>query len=272
MCPQLWLYLLQTAQPSVTTTWWYAPHQGLSSTGRTALIWGLQQYRQERFGNALYNFKAALHQCTQMEDWVGVGKSLNGLSAVYLHCQQYERSLAYSQASRTILATTTARQDYALAVYQLGVSHLKLGNGSAAEPYLEEALAAYQAQSDALNENRVLLHLGQLYAQRQQFMFALACYEAVLDHVLDYPQQGPPPPLLIDVLQLIQQVFDQTNHADLAIAPLLTLEPMAGSGNAQDLTQVFRQLGHMYETQQQYSLAVKCYAHAYAATPMATVS
>ena len=271
MCPQLVLCLLQMTQPTATAAWWYesCSRRRVASAGKTALVWGTQQYHQGRFEKALLNFKTALHQCTQAQDLVGIGKSLNGLSAVYLKTQAYERSLAYSQASVEVLGTTIARQDYALAMYQLGVSHLKLQNLSQAEQYLEQALALYQRLQDPVNEDRVLLHLGQLYAQRQEFMFALACYESVLDNLLECTSQENTQDLMVDVLSLIKQLCEETHCTELAIVPQQDdIDRYLASGHLQELSQLFRHLGQFFECQQQYSLALKCYSQSFEAVPM----
>ncbi|NER80925.1 MAG: tetratricopeptide repeat protein [Leptolyngbya sp. SIO1D8] len=270
MRPQLLLHLFQNTQPVSTAAWCYASCHShrISAEGHTALLWGIQQYNHQRFDKALNNFKAALYQYTQVQDAIGIGKSLNGLSAVCLYTQCYERAIAYSQASVAILEQTPAQQDYALAVYQLGVSHLKANNFSFAEEYLEAALTLYHNLNDVLNENRVLLHLGQLYAKRKEYMFSLACYEAVLDSLLEYSLQDHTKTLLVDVLRLIMQICEETNQTDLEIVPHRdVLERYLTSGNPQKIAQVLRQVGKFYESQQQYNLALKCYTQALQAVP-----
>ena len=269
MRPQLLLHLYQTAQPVSMAACWchdelnYEP----SSNTQMALRWGVQHCIQQRFDKALKNFRAALQTSTENQDLTGVGKSLNGLSAVYLQVQEYERSLAYSQASVAILEDTSAREDYALAVYQLGVSHLKLQNLSTAERYLDKALTLYAILEDILNENRVVLHLGQVYAQRQEFMFALACYESVLDDLLDCPLLETQE-LVAETLSLIRELCEDTHPEAFEVLPYkhLAVLPKAAS-DLSNIATIFQQLGQFHESQTRYGLALEYYARALQSIP-----
>ena len=270
MRPQLLLRLYQTAQTTSIAACWCKtePNHQPSSNTQTTLRWGIQHCIQQRFDKALKNFQVALENSAHAHDLAGVGRSLNGLSAVYLQTQEYERSLAYSQASALILEDTIAQEDYALAVYQLGVSHLKLKNLPEAERHLDHALTLYNTLGDILNENRVVLHLGQLYTQRQEFMFALACYESVLDDLLEYPTQDTQE-LVFDVLSLIMELY-QTTHPEMLEAfpcnhftgqhPSTTSEPA-------DMATLFQQLGQFHEAQTRYGLALEYYARALRTVP-----
>ncbi|MEO0985092.1 MAG: tetratricopeptide repeat protein [Cyanobacteria bacterium J06639_14] len=271
MCPQLLLHFYQTAQPVSIAARWCDTLPVLSykpaSDAQTALRWGMQHFAQRRFDKALKNFEAALQTYTRDQNLVGVGKSLNGLSAVYLEAQEYERSLAYSQASVSVLEDTGTPEDLALAVYQLGVSHLQLANLSEAEYYLDQALTRYNALGDVLNENRVVLHLGLLYAQRQEFMFALACYESVLDDLLKFPFQETQA-LVLEVLSLILRLSEATGHTTLETAPSKKLvEYYSDKGYAANIAEIFQQLGKFHESQTRYGLAFECYAHALQTIP-----
>jgi tetratricopeptide (TPR) repeat protein len=110
--------------------------------GRRALMRGIRNYQHYQFDKAIENFETALRRYTQIQDAIGIGKSLNGLSAVYLQTHKYRRSLSYSQAAISILEDTAANQDYALAVYHLGISHFKVHNLYPAEQCVEALLGA----------------------------------------------------------------------------------------------------------------------------------
>lgn len=261
MCPQL--SAVKQSVVSTTTSWGDTlPSHAPSSDAQIVLQWGIQHFTQKQFDKALKNFQAALQTYTRAQDLVGVGKSLNGLSAVYLETQAYERSLAYSQASVSVLEDVGSLQDYALAVYQLGVSYLRLDHTSEAERYLDRALTLYNVLGDTLNENRVVLHLGLLYAQRQEFMFALACYESVLDDLLECPLLQTQE-LVFEVLSLILQLCERTGQTTLNEMPYQKLVDYYSSGNYQsNMATIFRQLGQFHESQTHYGLAFACYTQA----------
>lgn len=214
MCLQeLPLYSQVSQASNVPQHWAFGSQQGSKDAEiQTDFLWGMRHYRQGRFEKAQRCFKAALYHSRQAQDLKSAGKSLNGLSGIYLKTKQYDKALASSQASVSALETETPDEHYALAVYQLGVSHLRLNHLPQAEEYLEQALDLYQGWQDSLNEDHVLLHLGQVYSDRQQYLFALACYEAVLDDVLEQPQEQPMLDLLCSVLSLIAQLCKATNQ------------------------------------------------------------
>lgn len=241
----------------------HTAHHQLAASAQVNITWGFQYCRQQRFTNALNCFTRALQQYTQLQHLVGIGKSLNGLSAVYLQTQHYSRAQSYSQAAIAILEDTAARQDYALAVYQLGVSHLKCNHLSQAQRFLEQALALYHDLSDSLSEDRVLLDLGQLYVARQEFMFALACYEAVLDSLLIQGLHNHTQELLLTVLERMMQLCEICYGDDCAIVPFQeVLNRYIASGERSQIAQLFWQLGYFHESQQRYTLALECYSQA----------
>lgn len=116
------------------------------SIARRELVRGIRHYQHCQFDRAIEHFETALRRYTQIRDAIGIGKSLNGLSAVYLQTHTYQRSLSYSKAAVSILEDTAAAQDYALAVYQLGIAHFKLNNLYPAEQCVDALLGASNAR------------------------------------------------------------------------------------------------------------------------------
>ena len=161
---------------------------------------------------------ATLAHCTQAQNAVGIGTSLNELSALHLAQADYGRSLTYSQAAAAILEDTDAKYDYAIALYQLGISHFELQHWSQAEKTFEQALTQFHTLSALEQENRTLIYLGQIYAHQHKFLFALACYESVLDSLtvnlfLEHSRE-----LLSAVLQAVAQLSQQSKAGEEAIA------------------------------------------------------
>ncbi|MEO0984781.1 MAG: tetratricopeptide repeat protein [Cyanobacteria bacterium J06639_14] len=191
---------------------------------------------------------------------ISMGRSLNGLSAVYLEKQQYERAIACGQTAIAVLENTVALEVYALAAYQLGVSHLELHNFSEAEDYLNQALSLYMTLADSVNEDHVVLHLGYLYAQNQEYMYALAAYESVIDSLLERPLHEGSTELLADVLDLMVQLAEQSNQEDIAAIPYQrVLEQYVQVESPQVIAPFFHQLAKFYESLERYGLAATCY-------------
>ncbi|HEY9889315.1 MAG TPA: tetratricopeptide repeat protein [Candidatus Obscuribacterales bacterium] len=250
--------------PSLTPR---SPQSG-NALAQRDLNWGRHYYRQGQLDKALPRFEAALYAYRQMASTVGMGQSLNGLSAVYLRQENYGRSLAYSQAAAAILEDAQAPSDYALALYQLGLSHWRLEQLSQAERCFDQALALYHRLGERTYENRVLLSLGQLYAQQGKCLFALACYESVLDHLFDNPTQDNLQDLLDAVLRAMLQLCTQTKSGTAAIASYQTLlQHRIPADYHQQIAHLIQQLGQFHELQQHYRLALECYAQALQTIP-----
>lgn len=184
----------------------------------TDICWGEHYYRIGRIDKAQQKFETTLAYFTEIQDEVGMGKSLNGLSALYLDQGHYARSLACSQAAVEILRETHASADYTLAVYQLGRSYFELNHIADAERHLESALALYHDQDDREGEDRALLHLGRAYAAQERYLFALACYEAVLDSIVTASIPEERADLLQKVMDAMMQLCQQTKAEETAIA------------------------------------------------------
>ena len=99
----------------------------------TDIFWAQHYCQCGQPDKARNKLTTALAHFTRTQDAVGIGKSLNGLSAVSLAQGCYDRALAYSQAATAILEDTDAKHDYAIALYQLGVSHFELQHWPQAE-------------------------------------------------------------------------------------------------------------------------------------------
>lgn len=274
MYPQQFLHTDQTTQPMATPACWYSTMPNYSaacaasmslveaaSMAHNLLEQGVHCCNEHQFDQALEHLRAALQTYTQAEDEIGMGRSLNGLSAVYLEMQQYEQAIACSQAAVAVLENTTVLEAYALAAYQLGVSHLELHHFSQAEDCLNQALSLYMTLADSINEDHVVLHLGQLYAQNQEYMFALAAYESVIDSLLERPLHESTPELLADVLDLIMQLGEQSNQGDIVAMPYeMVLEQYVTAATPEAISPFFQQLAKFYEARECYGLAATCYA------------
>ncbi|NEQ45009.1 MAG: tetratricopeptide repeat protein [Leptolyngbya sp. SIOISBB] len=234
---------------------------------------GHQRYQHGQLSQAQQKFTTALSYYTQAQATVGIGKSLSGLSAVHLQLGTVEQALADSQAAVAVLEETSATIDYAIALYQLGLSHGAMHHQPQAERYLTQALALFEALENREYENEVLLHLGQLYLQQSQFTFALACYRAVLDSLMQEPIQENSQRQLKQVLSLMMQLCAQTKTGPIAVASFQTLlEQHIPADASQQIARLIQQLGQFHESQEQYRLALECYAQALQTIPPVAIA
>jgi tetratricopeptide (TPR) repeat protein len=222
-----------------------------------------QNYQAGQLPEAQQQFTTALAYYTQAQETVGMGQSLNGLSAVYLELESFGKALACSQAAVAVLEETSATTDYAIALYQLGLSHRALHQPHQAERFLSQALELFEILGDAQFNHDALLHLGWAYAAQGKFAFALACGEAVLESLMADRTQANVQEQLKPVLSLMMQLCAQTKMGDAVRASLqtiltqhlLTVSPQQAAARIQ-------QLGQFHESQEQYRLALECYAQA----------
>ncbi|MEM9120438.1 MAG: tetratricopeptide repeat protein [Cyanobacteria bacterium P01_F01_bin.56] len=225
-------------------------------------------YQQAQFTQAQQKFTTALSYYTQAQEPVGIGKSLNGLSAVYLQLESVGQALACSQAAVAALEETAATTNYAIALYHLGISHREMQHSQAAERCLTQALELFEILGDRAYENEVLLHLGQLYLHQNQFTFALACYRAVLDSLLQHPTQEHIHEQLKQVLSLMMQLCTQTKTGEAAICSFQALlEQHIPTAAPRLVARLIQQLGQFHESQEEYRLALECYAQALQTIP-----
>lgn len=247
-----------------------APGSFSKLLGDAAIAGGLFYREQDEFVQAQHSFELAIHAFTLVQDPVRLGRALNAMSCLCLQQQNPARSLTYSQASVAILETTEAQQDYALAMHQLGVSYLRRKQLTEAEPCLELALSLYHELQDSPWENRTLIQLGHLYAQKQASLFALACYEAALDSLLVlYDKHEVCQTMLLEVLceigifcqEIGQESWTAATYQDV-------LSHFTVSRRHAQLVQIFQQLGQIHEANQRYKLALECYDHALQTMPV----
>ncbi|MEM0979151.1 MAG: tetratricopeptide repeat protein [Cyanobacteria bacterium P01_H01_bin.58] len=235
-------------------------------------FWALGSlYRQHReLDQAIKFWQAAVQSFTQSQDFIYLGVSLRQLGELYMEQRQYSRSQACSQAAVAVLEPCNVHHEHGHAVYQLGLACLKSGQLSRAEAELERAMQLYQMQQNDLGENRALISLGKLYARRHEFMFALACYESALDSLLaSYQSCERTEYLLIEVLCEISILCRETGHFDWANVPYQdVLSHFIARSRRAELAQACRELGRMYEEDQQYRLALECYYRALQSMPL----
>ncbi|MEM6716852.1 MAG: hypothetical protein AAF622_17430 [Cyanobacteria bacterium P01_C01_bin.147] len=204
MCSPCQLSHLLATQPALV-----ASSPDLTGARYVDIHWGQQYCQRGQWEKAENKFATALAYFARSQDLIGVGKSLNGLSALYFEQGSPSRSLTYSQAAAAILEDTAAKYEYAIALYQLGISHCELQNIFPAEQSLEKALTQFCQLSNLEYENHSLIYLGRIYAQQHKFLFALACYESVLDSLIVNPFLENRREMLSTVLRAVAELSQQ---------------------------------------------------------------
>lgn len=256
------LGLQLTVLPSV------AHHYDL--VGGVALVWGGLFKERQKYQDAISSFEIAIHAFTQAHDQLGVAKSLNGLSEVCLAVGQWSRARSLSRAVMAIAYDVpTLLEESALAHYVQGVSALHLEEFRAADTALQEALGLYMALEEPLWENRTLLQMGRLYRAQKLFMFAIACYESVINGLLPYlAATHEVANLLFETLyhtgQLSGEMDCQGWEAD---AYQQVSHHYIAADQRRELAQLFSQLGQRHEADGTHEIALGCYAQMIAIYP-----
>jgi len=232
-----------------------------------------QDYQSGQLPEAQQKFSTALAYYTQAQETVGMGQSLNGLSAVSLELENFDKALACSRAAVAVLEETSAMNDYAIALYQLGLSHRAMHQPHQAERFLSQALELFETRGDAQLDNDALLHLGWAYADQGKFAFALACCEAVLDALMADRTQANFQERLKSVLSLMLQLCGQTKMGDAVLASFQTLLTQhLPTESPRQVAVRIQQLGQFHESQAQYRLALEYYAQALQTIPPVAIA
>lgn len=232
-----------------------------------------QDYQSGRLVEAQTKFTTALAYYTQAQATVGIGQCLNGLSAVYLELEVVGKALACSQAAVAVLEATSATTDYAIALYRLGLSHRAMHQPHQAERCLSQALALFEHLGHEQFDHDALVHLGQTYAQQGKYTFALACGEVALDSLMADLTQANFQARLQPVLSLMMQLCAQTKMGDAVLAAFQALlAPHLPTEAPQPVARRIQQLGQLHESQEQYRLALECYAQALQTIPPVAIA
>jgi tetratricopeptide (TPR) repeat protein len=215
--------------------------------------------QNEQFEAALVRLEQALQVFTTQGDITGVGQSLSAIATVYLARADYGRALTYGQAAIAVLEDCNAPSNLAQALYTLGCAKFHTGHLDAAQTHLEQAACLFHQLEDTSAEGNSLKLLGQVYAQQNTFMFALAAYEAALDCCLEETEKTTEA-LTAEVLSYIGELYETMGYDEFAIAPYCdALTTYQQAGDTTKAQQLLQRLGHLYETQGRYTVALDCY-------------
>ncbi|MDA0265411.1 MAG: tetratricopeptide repeat protein [Cyanobacteria bacterium] len=233
--------------------------QGECSLGYEHLSAAQEAIQAACFSAALHYLDQALRQFSASGQLTGVGQSLSTMATVHLATADYSRALTYGQAAIAVLEDCDALPDSAHTLQTLGLAHFHLGDWAAAQARLEQAATLYHRLADSRAEGITLNHLGQVYSQQKDFMFALATYEAALDCCLELPSAATQE-LTATVLRHTGQLYEGMGYCEFAIAPYRdALDTYQKLGDIAKATLLLQHLGSLYEAQGQYAMAVECY-------------
>lgn len=160
-------------------------------------------------------------------------------------------------------ASSNSKSD-ALALHKLAIASFKSGDLATAICHLNRALCKYQESKDVSGQGWVLIHLGQMYVQQGQYLFAVACYEAILDELLDRSFHSEPREILLMTLSLAMQLCTKVYGAEAIHSYKTLIEKYLPVSDLQVLTKLLRRLGQFHSARQEYRLALKFYAQAHA--------
>lgn len=205
-------------------------------------------FKEDQLNSLLDSLQESLRQPTRERHEIITGKSLNGLSEIYLRLRNYERSLSYSKAASIILAKTSVKSDYALSLFLLGRSYSELNKQASAVTCFNAALALYEELKNTEYQNLVTLCLGRSYVRQKQYLFGFACYESVLDSLANESFCRASSNLLTVTVSLIMQSCKARYGEQGGITAYHKLTSRYLSDNiSQQVTHLLQQLGQTDE-------------------------
>jgi tetratricopeptide (TPR) repeat protein len=217
-------------------------------------------HQQDHPSDALIHAERALRDFVAFQDSGGVGRSLSQLGQIYLAQGQVDRAVAYGQAAVAVLADTAAIAAQAAAWHGLGLARAAQGDWEGAQTALNAALDRYYRLGQPDAEVHTLIALGQVYVQRREFMFALACYEAALDLGTTRPHHRR---AMAQTLIQVGELCEATDRPLWAIAPYEdALDRYRQLGDDAQVQHLYRRLGRLHEALGQVHQALQCYQQA----------
>jgi len=128
------------------------------------------------------------------------------------------------------------------------------------------------AIEEPLWENRTLLQIGRLYCAQKLFMFAIACYESVIEGLLPYVKEAQTvETLLFETLYHVGQLSGEVDCQGWeAEAYQQVSHHYTAANRLPQLAHLFERLGHRHETHGNPEIALDCYAQVIAICPQRT--
>lgn len=215
------------------------------------------------YEQALTYYERALYQATRLQRITQMGLCLNGMGLIYRKLQNYERSHTYSQAAVEMFTESGDRTYRAAALHNLGITCYRLQRHGQALHHFEQALSLRNSLKDLLGESMTLACMGQVYVHRQEFLFALGCYQAALEACREFGQQVNVVQEESILLGQIARVCEHTNHKDLAINYYLeALEKLQHDETSYGTAMILNRLGRLHEGLGHHAIALHYYHEA----------
>lgn len=190
----------------------------------------LDGYRQWTLGSlyaqfgqvdrAIAVYHQALYSFRQVKDTLNTAKMLNRLGELYALRDDLPTTLRLCQAAERLFCQENDLDGAISALRNVAMVHYQLQHPEQAIKLLERVLADCDTQGDRFNEAITLTCLAQVYGSQQQYLFALACQEAALEHfqtVEDLDRIDEATYRLALSLCHIGQICVKTGHSDVAI-------------------------------------------------------
>lgn len=252
----------QAAEAPITTT---VEIEDFESPATPEALLGIANHYHVtgNYEQALTYYERTLYQATQQQRVTQMGLCLNGMGLIYRKLRNYERSHTYSQAAVQMFEEAGDRTYQAAALHNLGITCYRLQRHSQALSHFEQALSLRNTLRDLLGESMTLACMGQVYASRQEFLFALGCYQAALEACREFGQQVNVAQEEGILLGQIARVCEQTDHQDLAIDYYLeALEKLQHEEASYGTTIILNRLGRLHERLGHHAIALHYYHEA----------
>lgn len=134
-------------------------------------------YYQSEYDSSLYYFNKAIEKNQILDRSYVVSRMQSNVGAILYHQKEYDQALEYyRQAEETIVSETKDSLALITVLNNIGLIFRDLNNYDRAKAYFDEGLQLARSLKSTVNEEMLLLNLGDAYKMVDELDKALECY------------------------------------------------------------------------------------------------
>lgn len=143
---------------------------------------GLVYQEQARYEDAIFSYKHAVQLYDKVHDLIGKIHSISNLASVYDTRGEWESAVQYYKMGIQELEVADDKTVLASFWNNLGVAYQNSGNQQFAMEAFQKCVKILDDMGESLSEQgaRVLMNLGEIYAERQQSIQSIQCFQSAI--------------------------------------------------------------------------------------------
>ncbi|MEO0769685.1 MAG: CHAT domain-containing protein [Cyanobacteria bacterium J06649_4] len=217
---------------------------------------GFEQYRVGQREDALALWQAALQKYRQIDEQIGIAKSLNSIGIIYRLQGSYVEALDYHQNSLELARQIEEGEIEAKALVGLAIVHQLQGRYPEALNYSQQSLEASQASGNRATESQALNTIGTIYRLQGRYAEALENFLHSLDIIRSINDSAGEAQTLNNIGYIYQFQGDYVGALDYfqqGLTLVNKIDDVAGRAQA------FNNIANIYRAQKDYSAALNYY-------------